>query len=225
MLKIIIFFFSISVSYICYSQNLKIFSYKQPPEDTTLHLCHTDYYFLDSSGYFISGCENHLTFLGKFIYIKDSSKVSCDFVPYPMYNPLLKTVKRNIPNKKDITVRVFDMNGKPCNATVGIVGLRRKRDTIISEYTTHEYAGPITFPNRSGKKTFWTLSDLFPIFFAELHFPFDKKNNYYELYIDLPFSFFYVTEGKIWVNGLVGFSVINEKQLAIGKDVYECDEY
>jgi hypothetical protein len=202
-------------------QKAKIYSYKRPPEDSSW-FCHTYYHFFDSTGYWITGCENHLTGIGKFVYYKDSVKIYFDFVHYTMYNPLIKLVKKNIPGKKDISVRVFDVNGEPCNATVGVVKLGRKKDSLTKEFISHDYAKPINFPYKSGKRIFWTLSDLYPIFFAELHFRFDKSYNYYELHIDLPHSFFYVTEGKFWVGGKGELTIIDETHFKYEKDIYEC---
>ena len=209
-LSLLIIFFSFSFN--SYTQIQKERWFIHPEGPGTSSLCASLYIFYDSIGFYYSGCENHVRGISAFKYKIDSNSLECSFIPYPIFKPYIKIIKKKIDSPgKRIHVRVYEYSGKRVAPEIAVVKLKRKKDKIIMSHYNSE--DTLSFKTIDRKKIFWTLEGLYPIFFADLHFSFESPYNYYEIYLNLPRECFSITEGKRWGEGKIKFKILSPKTI------------
>jgi hypothetical protein len=184
-------------------------------------LCASTFTFTDTNGFYTSGCEAHIRSIGEFTYTTDSASIYCSFLPYVTYQPYKKIVRKKVEGQKHIQVMVFDVTGKALQPEIAVIKLRRKRDKVIKHLHSNDHS--LNFSRYFGKRMFWTIDGLYPLFFAELHFSFDQPYNYYEIYLSLPSNCVSRTDGKVWVVGDETLTVTDPCHLSGKKVTYMLD--
>jgi hypothetical protein len=210
--KLILLTLFMSFAFNSYTQIQKERWFIHPEGPGTSSLCASLFIFYDSIGFYYSGCENHTRGISAFKYQIDSNSLECSFIPYPLFKPYVKIIKKKVDSLGNrIHVKVYEYSGRSVWPEIAVVKLNRKKDRIIKSH--YNFNDTLSFERINRKKIFWTLEGLYPIFFAEMHFSFESPENYYEIYLNLPHECFTITEGKRWAEGIIKFKILSPKSI------------